>query len=163
MKKIFILLTLLCSGCVSISLMPPEQRKLEIIEQSGVSAKVAYSRALAWMAKSYVDFQSAFQLRDEMSLRIISPMHVMCPSNFKIGSIFDTNEYKVRLSMDFQAKENRVRFLVEDIQVFTTMRGDYPSGPQNAGELDRLRSVCLQPVLDAFLDDITGKTSHPDW
>jgi hypothetical protein len=69
----------------------------------------------------------------------------------------DWHEFK----LDFEAKENRVRIRVVDLQSWPIVqgrKGDYVFGPRNAGQMQGTIEQCVYPKVETC----TGNSGHPE-
>ncbi|MCB1194477.1 MAG: DUF4468 domain-containing protein [Leptospiraceae bacterium] len=153
MKNIFItyiFIYFVLIGCKSLG--PKEIRHAEIIENTGVSASTAYSRANVFLAKVYGDSNSAIKVNDDKNKRIVGKMRILnCFSNITVES-----------DLDFQAKDKRVRIAFEDIQAFTvnmqTGQKAYEWGPSDSKDVEEIKEKCLIPnVVKPLLSSINKK------
>lgn len=162
----------LLTSCAMGTLAPSEIRKKEYIIETKVKKADAYSKALAHLAKNFGDSNDAIKVKNEGSGQIIAKGNTTC--NILPGD--GLSNYSLWFNLDFQAKDNKVRFDFEDLIIKYGSTSKMPgftdtnsmSGQtapphfniQKKEDVDKLES-CLKPIVDGVTQAINGSTK--DW
>jgi hypothetical protein len=149
------------TACATATLAPPQDRQVVFVEDSKAPKAEAYSRAHAYFAKTFTDANHAIKSRDEAAGQIVARGNVDCNVFRQTG---DTNSYVATCTLDFQAKDNRVRIAFEDLK----MLGEHGSEPSwgylqigSKEQAEKIRS-CLEPVRAGIMKAVAG-TGTGNW
>ncbi len=152
-------LTSLLVSCAVGVLAPSEIRKKEYVVTTKAKKADAYSKALAHFAKTFGDANEAIKIKNEGAGQIVAKGNVPCRALPGDG----ISEYNLWFDLDFQAKDNKVRFVFEDLII----KFGYNGSPaptmfniqkkEDVGKLDK----CLKPIVDATMEAING--SAKEW
>jgi hypothetical protein len=150
---IIVLMALSLSACATM--LPVEQRKTQYIETTTAKRAAAYGRALAYLSKNFGDANEAIKLKDSESGQIVAKGNVTCNALRQWG---DVNEYSLRFNLDFQAKDNKVRLVFEELEMISAagapVEWDY-NQISSAANLEKAKS-CLEPIRSEVLKAISA-------
>ena len=161
MTRILLAVSLMLTFAGCASLAPREQRQLQFVENTTAPKATAYNRAMGYIAKNFGNSNVAIRMKDEASGQIILKGNVACNEMRQFG---DTNDYFLGFNLDFQAKDNKVRFLFEDLEM---LKKDGTSVPfannqlTSAGDTEKVKP-CIEPVRSGMLKAINN-TGNDNW
>ncbi|MBL8021660.1 MAG: hypothetical protein JNM27_18455 [Leptospirales bacterium] len=140
-RTMLLILLSVLSGCVT--LVPIEQRSYsEIVEQTGRSRLEAFHRTLVWLGRRNIT--TDIQLKDEYSGRLIARVSIegCAPDGYlATESTPSTHEF----DFDFQAKDGRVRIIVQDIRSYSVV-AQYKTlfGPRDVTQATSTLQKCIR-------------------
>lgn len=185
MKKYFLILILINSGCSTVrdwtnnkpaepdpSVLKETEKYKEYIEATGVDAPSAYQKAKTWAASAYkFDSKSAIQFDDEKNHKFLARGFLNdCRG---LGSI---HHYEVSFLIDFEARDKRVRILFDKILMtdigmqnrglasnpMTALMAGHPM-PETKDELYKISVNCLEPIKNGIITEIASKKGSEQW
>lgn len=111
---VFALTLLIITGCTMAQLAPASDRRVEIIQKTKATKTEAYNKALVYFGKRLGDSNHASKVADKEQGQIVIKANMPC--NVFRQSL-DPKEYFLAFDLDFQAKDNRVRLVFEDMRI----------------------------------------------
>jgi hypothetical protein len=145
------------SACAGMA--PKEDRQAVFVETTTAPKATAYSRAMAYFAKNFKNANHAIQVRNEAEGQIVANGNVDCNELRQAG---DTNGYNLSFTLDFQAKDNRVRMAFEDMTMLDPKGKPVPWAYNQISDKSKAEAVkpCLAPMKDGVLKAISGSTDN---
>ena len=145
------LLTLV--ACASIA--PAEDRKIQYVDNTKATKQEAYNRALAHLGKSFGDANQTIQVRSPEAGQIVAKGLVVCNVLRQFG---DVNDYHLHFTFDFQSKDNRVRFLFEDLEMKGNSGRSLAFATNQLTDKEKVEKIkgCLEPMRAGVLGAING-------
>ncbi len=147
-------LLIILSACSTESYFAPvAERKAEFIDQTGVDKTTAYRRALAHLAKTFENTETALKVRDEASGQVVAQGYTTCNS-LRSAVMFATT-MNAKFVLDFQAKDQRSRLVFEDVQI-TMPDGSFTWSGQigSKEDMEKVKAECLEPIHHGLINSI---------
>jgi hypothetical protein len=148
---------LLATGCATLA--PKEDRVAVFVENTTVPKSTAYSHALAYFAKTFRDANHAIQVRDEAGGQIVANGNVTCNELRQMG---DSNDYSLSFTLDFQAKDNRVRIAFEELTMMDHQAKPVTWANNQITDKSKVDAVkpCLDPIRTGLLKAVAGSSEN---
>lgn len=158
---ILLLIPVLLSGCADAVMAPSADRKVEFIEPTKATQIDAYKKTVAFLAKNLGDSNRAVKMKDDAAFQIVSQVSVPCNIFRQTG---DPNDYSLRSSLDFQAKDKRVRMAFEDLTIVNQSGKPFEYAYNQIttqAQAERAKE-CLRPLKDDILKSFDAPAAK-DW
>ncbi|PJZ75276.1 DUF4468 domain-containing protein [Leptospira neocaledonica] len=155
----------LAFNCASLaSLAPVEIRQKSFVkENTGVDKNKAYDRAAIWFSKNFNDSNSVTRLKDSIESRIIGKGTLKCDVSY---SLTEADAAYHDFSIDFQARENKIRIKIENIwsyRLHPYNKEKISWGPTDEEDIQNVLSKCFEPlIVNPLVESISGRKDKED-
>ena len=154
--KFIIMSLIILSSCGSAKLAPSDERRINFIEKTNLSKDENYNKSLEYLSKNLGDSNYAIKVNDKTSGTIITRASVICNNLRQFG---DTNEYSLKFNLTINSKNNKIRFLFEDLQIVdkvgNLVRWEY-NQITDSSKIKKIES-CLHPIKSGILNSLTSQ------
>lgn len=148
-----IILSFQLAGCATLA--PPEERKVQFIDNTSATKAEAYNRALAQFGKIFKNSNQSIQVRNPDDGQIVAKAVIVCNELRQFG---DINDYYLHLDIDFQAKDKRIRLLFENLEMMGPNGQHLDYAVNQLTDRSKVEKVkpCLEFIRTGIVSAISG-------